>query len=59
MNRNQKRCKRTSFSITFLHSIKVSGYRTEMQLDYSALVVKQNNYAIKIVNAHIVHDSDS
>ena len=42
----------------FLHNIKLSGYRIGMQFDISILVAKQNNYAIKIVNACIVYDLD-
>ena len=42
----------------FLHNIKLSGYRIGMQFDISILFVKQNNYAIKIVNTCIVYDLD-
>ena len=42
----------------FLHRIAISGYRTGIQFDNSVLIIEQNNYAIKIVNAYIVYDLD-
>ena len=40
----------------FLNSTKLSGYRTGRKFNNSVLVVKQNNYEIKIVNVYIVYD---
>ena len=34
----------------FLHSITLSEYRMEKNIDKDPLVVKQNNYASEIVN---------
>ena len=41
---------------SFLQSIKFSGYRMEMKIDKDPLVIEQNNYPIKILNAYIVYD---
>ena len=49
-------CILTPFYTAFLHSIKLYGYRIGIQFDNSALVVGQNNYATKTVNAYIVYD---
>ena len=51
--------KLTPLYTAFAHSKKLSGYRTGTQFDNSVLVVEQNNYATKIVNAYIIHDLDS
>ena len=37
-------------------NIKLFGYKTGIQFNNTALVVKQNNYTSKIVNTCIVHD---
>ena len=42
---------------TFLHSIKLSGYRMRIKLDKDPLAVEQNNYLTKIVNIYIVYES--
>ena len=42
----------------FLHSITLSEYRMEKNIDKDPLVVKQNNYASEIVNVYIVYDLD-
>ena len=44
----------TPLYTAFLYSINLSGYRTGMQFYNSVLVVAQNNYATKIVNAYIL-----
>ena len=41
---------------TFLHSVKLSGYKVGIKFDEDPLVVKQKNYATKIVNAYIVYE---
>ena len=46
----------TPLYATFLNSAKLSGYRTEIKFDNSALVEEQNNYASKNVNVYIVYD---
>ena len=43
----------------FVHSIKLSGYRTGIKFDNGLLAVEQNNYLTKIVNDYIVYDLDS
>ena len=48
----------TPLYTAFLYSINLSGYRTGMQFYNSVLVVAQNNYATKIVNAYILYDVD-
>ena len=48
--------KLTPLYTAFLHNMKRSGYRIRIQLNNS--VVKQNNYATKIVNAYIAYDLD-
>ena len=50
----------SSFSTTqsFLHKIKFSGYKIGIKFDKEPLVVEQNNYVTKIVNAYIVHNLD-
>ena len=42
-----------------MNSAKLSGYRTGIKLDDSALVAEKNNYASKIANAYIVYDLDT
>ena len=49
----------TSLYTTFLHCRKLSGYRIGIKFDNSVLVVEENNYASKIVNAYIVYDLDT
>ena len=43
----------------FLHSVKLSGYRTGIKFDKNSLALEENNYPTKIVNAHIVCDLDA
>ena len=43
----------------FLHSIKLFGYRSRIQLDNSVLVAEQQNFATKIINAYIVCNLDN
>ena len=50
--------KLTPLCTDFLHNIKPPGCRIRMQFDSSILVVEQNNYMAKIVNAYNVHDLD-
>ena len=45
-------------STAFLHNGRLSGYKIGIQFNKSVLVVEQNNYATKIVNAYIVYDLD-
>ena len=42
----------------FLYNIKLPGYKIRIQFNKSVLVIEQNNYATKIVNAYIVYDLD-
>ena len=42
----------------FLHNIKHFGYKIEIQLSKTALVIEQNNYATKTVNTYIIYDLD-
>ena len=53
--------KLTPLYTNFAHSTKLSGYEIETKFDNcnSVLVVEQNNYASKIVNAYIVFDLDT
>ena len=44
---------------TFLHSIKLSGYKTGIKFDKNPLAVEQNNYLTKIVNVYIVYDLEA
>ena len=48
----------TSYYTTFLHSTKISRYGILIKFDNSALVVEENNYVSKIVNAYIIYDLD-
>ena len=41
---------------TFLHSIKISGYRMEIKFEKYLSAVEQNNYLTKIINVYIVSD---
>ena len=50
--------KLTPLYTTFLHNIKLSGYRIRIQFDNSVLVAEQNNYQTKAGNAYIVFDLD-
>ena len=43
----------------FIHSIKLSEYRTGTKFDRDPLAVEQNNYLIKIVNVYIIYDLDA
>ena len=43
--------KLTPLHTTFLHNIKLSGYRIGIQFNKTILVLEQNNYPTKIVNA--------
>ena len=43
----------------YLHSIKLSGYRTEIKFDKDPLAVEQKNYLTKFVNVYIVSDLDA
>ena len=40
----------------FLHRIKLSEYRVGIKFDKDSLAVEQNNYATKVVNAHMFDD---
>ena len=40
----------------FLNCRTISGYKTEIKFDNRILVVKENNYVSKIVDAYIVYD---
>ena len=42
----------------FLHEIKFSGYKIEIKFDKKPLVVEQDNYVTKNVNAYIVYNLD-
>ena len=42
--------------ITFLHNLKLSGYRIGIKFDKNTLAVEQNNYLTKIVNVYIVYE---
>ena len=48
-----------SLDDTFLSNIKRFGYQIGIQFNSTLLVVEQNNYTTKIVNAYIVYDLDS
>ena len=48
----------TPLYTAFLHNIKPSKYRTGIQFNNSVLVVEQNIYATRIVNAYIAYDLD-
>ena len=43
----------------FLPNIKYFGYKIGIQLNNTPLVVEQNNYTTKIVNAYIVYDLEN
>ena len=43
----------------FLNSIKLPGYKTVIKFDNSILIVKQNNFASKILNFYIAYDLDT
>ena len=45
--------------LIFLYSIKFFGYKIEIKFDKDPLVVEQNKYATKIVNAYIVYELDA
>ena len=53
--RNQKALQHTAF----LLSIKHLGYKMGINFDKDPLVVRQKNYATKIVNVYIVFDLDT
>ena len=42
----------------FLHDLKLSGYRIQIQFNKNIIVVEENNYPTKFVNAYIVYDLD-
>ena len=44
---------------TFLHSIKLSGYRIGIKFYKDPLAVEQNIYTNNIVHAHTVYDLDA
>ena len=44
---------------SFLHNIKLSGYRMGVKFDKDPLAVEQKNYVTKIVKVYIVHDLDA
>ena len=46
------------YALIFLRIIKPPGCRIRIQFDNSILVIEQNNYVAKIVNAYIIHDLD-
>ena len=46
--------KRKSLYTAFLHSIKISGYKTGIKFDKHPLAVEQNNSFTKIVNVYMV-----
>ena len=50
--------KLTPLSTAFLHNVRLFGYKIGIQFNKSVLVVEQNNYATKIVNAYIVYNLD-
>ena len=50
--------KLTPLYSTFLQNVKLSGFKTEIQLNKRVLVAKQNNYVTKIVKAYIFYDLD-
>ena len=50
--------KLTPLYTAFLYNIKLSVSKIGIQFNKSVLVVEQNNYATKIVNAYIVYDLD-
>ena len=50
--------KLTPLYTAFLHNIKHSGYKVGVQFNNSVLVLEQNNYVTKILNACIVYDLD-
>ena len=39
--------------------MKLSSYKVKIKFDKGPLILEQNNYAAKIVNAYIVSDLDS
>ena len=39
-----------------MHSTKLSGYKTGINVDKGPLAIEQNNYLTKIVNVYIVYD---
>ena len=43
----------------FLHSIKRFEYKLRKKFNEDSLVVEQNNYISKIVNAYIIYDLDN
>ena len=43
----------------FLHSIKRSRYKMGIKFDKNCLVVEQNNYLNKILNAYVVYNLDA
>ena len=43
-----------SLYTAFLHTIKLSGYKMEIQFDKDPLAVEQNNYLTKIINIYII-----
>ena len=43
----------------FLHSIKLFEYKLRKKFNKDPLVVEQNNYISKIVNAYIIYDLDT
>ena len=48
-----------SLYTAFLHSIKLSGYKTGIKYDKNHLGVVQKNTLTKIVNVYIVYDLDA
>ena len=58
---NQKVCLNLNLTLhgAFLASIKYFGYKIGIQFNNTPLVVEQNNYATKIVNAYIIYDLDN
>ena len=45
--------------LSFLYSIKLSGFKLRIKFDKNPLAVEQNNYANKIVHVYIVYDLDA
>ena len=44
---------------TFLHSVKLFGYKMGIKFDKDSLAVEQSNYLTKIVNVYIFCDLDA
>ena len=59
LQKTQQYSKIEPLHTTFLHTIKLSGYRIGLKFDKDPLEVEQNNYLIKIVNVYIVYGLDA